>query len=418
MDTLPSHPTSKLFSLSRFLPSALVAYSLVVFLVSLGDAIMSYIAPVFLSEHLSKPSLMGIVMATSSLAAIIFDTIFGEKFRGKSYKFYLWWAFAFAAAFPLAFLILPPIIPFLVLSMVIWGIYYELIQFSNYHFIYAFMSPREHASSWGMLSTFKSTSYLLGPILAEYLIDKSNRMPFIGTLGIIIASLFAFMVFIYVFAKKGKSEPVPAMRHTVHGYQTLFLLMSKIWPIWLFVFALVFVDATFWSIGAVLSEKLRATHPLGGLLLVLYMLPSLFVSFLADKASRPFGKKRISFMVGILSGVLLGIGGFVYNIDIFLLLVLLSSVFMALATPEIQAVFEDYIARLGPYGNDMIALDRSAVNLAYILGPAISVILGSITGGQKIFGLTGILLAITSIIALIIVPRKIRLPQKELNHFQ
>lgn len=414
MENLPVQSTSKLFSLSRFLPSALVAYSLVIFLVSLGDAIMSYMAPVFISDHLSKPSLMGIVMASSSLAAIIFDTVFGEKFRGQNYKFYLWWTFIFAAAFPLAFLILPPIIPFLVLSMIIWGIYYELIQFSNYHFIYSFMSPHEHASSWGTLSIFKSISYLLGPILAEYLIDKSVKIPFIGTLGIVAASLFAFMIFIYVFGKKGKSEPIPSMRHTVHGYQTLFILMSKIWPIWLFVFALVFVDATFWSIGTVLSEKLRTTHPLGGFLLVLYMLPSLFVSFLTNKASQPFGKKRLSFIVGILSGILLGIGGFVYNINIFLLSVLLSSVFTALATPAIQAVFEDYIVRLGPHGNDMIALDRSAVNLAYILGPALSVFLGSIIGDQKTFGLTGILLAVTSTIALIIVPRKIRLPQKEL----
>lgn len=376
---------------------------------------MSYMVPVFISDHLSKPSLMGIVMAVSSLAAIVFDTIFGEKLRGKNYKFYLWWTFVFAAAFPLAFLILPPLIPFLILSMIIWGIYYELIQFSNYHFIHAFMSPGQHVSSWSTLSTFKSTAYLLGPIMAEYLIDKSNKIPFIGTLGIIVAGLFAFMVFISVFGKKGRSEPIPSMRHTAHGYRTLFILMSKIWPIWLFVFALVFVDATFWSIGAILSEKLRATHPLGGFLLVLYMLPALFVSFLADKASRPFGKKRISFLVGILSGVLLGIGGFVYNVNLFLLLILLSSVFTALATPEIQAVFEDYIVRLGPYGNDMIALDRSAVNLAYVLGPAISVSLGSIIGDQKTFGLTGILLAITSAIALVIVPRKIRLPQKKLQ---
>lgn len=418
MESLPTHPTSKLFSLTRSLPSALLAYSLVIFLVGLGDAVMSYIAPVFISDHLSSPSLMGIIMASSSLAAIVFDTVFGEKLRGKNYKFYLWWTFIFAAAFPLAFLILPPLIPFFILSMIIWGIYYELIQFSNYHFIHSFMSPHEHVNSWSILSTFKATSYLFGPILAEYFIDKSDHMPFWGTLFFVAIGLLAFSVFIYVFGKKGKSEPVPPMHRTIQGYHTLLVLAKKIWPIWLFVFALVFVDATFWSIGTVLSEKLRATHPLGGFLLVLYMLPSLFVSFLANKASHPFGKKRISFIVGILSGVLLGIGGFIYNINIFLLSVLLSSIFTALATPEIQAVFEDYIARLGPYGNDMIALDRSAVNLAYILGPVLSTILGSVIGDQKTFGLTGILLAIVSAIALIIVPRKIRLPQQELNHFQ
>ena len=43
------------------------------------------------------------------------------------------------------------------------------------------------------------------------------------------------------------------------------VLMRKVWPLWLFVVVIFLVDASFWSVGAILSEELRKAHVWGGM---------------------------------------------------------------------------------------------------------------------------------------------------------
>lgn len=412
-------PVSRVIAFGRFFSSALLAYSLVIFLISLGDAIMSYMAPAFINKHVSSEAVMGIIIATSSLFAIIFDAVLTRAFKEKSYLFYLFWALVFAVAFPLSYLLLPPVVFVFIISMVIWGVYYELIQYSNYHFIHSFMRVKEHAKSWGIISAFKSAAYLTGPLLAEGLIDRSSSAPFWGAITASSVAIFGFLIFYFSFHKeKQNGSNIHPSTGTIHGYKTLYLLMKKVWPLWLFMFSIILVDATFWSAGIVISEKLRLQNPLGGLLLPLYSLPSLFMGFLIAKITPPSGKKRFAFIAGILNGFFLIIAGLMPSIHLFLILIFLSSIFGAIALPEILAVFEDYIARIGQYANDVIAINRSSCNLAYIIGPVFATYLSNLLGGQFIFSIAGSCLLLSSVIAILIVPRKIRLPQKELNHFQ
>ncbi len=182
--------------------SVLVAYTLVIFLISLGDAVMSYITPVFLEEKLGSTLWMGILMASSAASGIVFDVILGEWFGHKKFTFFLWGTIAAALLFPLSFLLLPPLVPFFILSMLIWSLYYELYMFSNFHFIHTFLDRTRHAQAWGVMSAFHAGAYMLGPILAEAMLDQEVKLPFIGALGFFVVGLGGLLVFLKIFGKR------------------------------------------------------------------------------------------------------------------------------------------------------------------------------------------------------------------------
>ncbi len=434
---------------------AFTSYCIVIFLISLADGVMSYTAPVFIENNLNNAGKMGLIIAASSFSGLVFDFLIGELFSKKSYRFYLLGAIILAFLFPLIFLTLPSKAVFFIFGMVAWGIYYELIRFSDFHFIHAYVEKDKHAKSWGTLLIFKSLAYTLGPLIASLLISKYFNLSFISALSFVLLALLLFLAFSRTYKKKeqgfGESPKKVSMinnhqltqvvccnsllrkphrmREKLHlrSYEGSLkqgiikelkiwkILFRKIWPLWIFIFAIFMLDATFWTAGAVLSETLKQKSAFGGFLLTVYMVPGLFMGLLAQKASKPLGKKKIAFISGLLNGLILILVGFTQNIPIILILVFFSSILGALSVPEILATFEDYVSRLPGFGNDMISLERTGENASYILGPIIAGFLAQILGFQKVFSVMGLLLAVTAIVALIFTPRKIPMPQKDLS---
>ena len=395
---------------------AFTSYCIVIFLISLADGVMSYTAPVFIENNLNNAGKMGLIIAASSFSGLVFDFLIGELFSKKSYRFYLLGAIILAFLFPLIFLTLPSKAVFFIFGMVAWGIYYELIRFSDFHFIHAYVEKDKHAKSWGTLLIFKSLAYTLGPLIASLLISKYFNLSFISALSFVLLALLLFLAFSRTYKKKeqgfGESPKKVSMIRELKIWKILF---RKIWPLWIFIFAIFMLDATFWTAGAVLSETLKQKSAFGGFLLTVYMVPGLFMGLLAQKASKPLGKKKIAFISGLLNGLILILVGFTQNIPIILILVFFSSILGALSVPEILATFEDYVSRLPGFGNDMISLERTGENASYILGPIIAGFLAQILGFQKVFSVMGLLLAVTAIVALIFTPRKIPMPQKDLS---
>lgn len=414
------HPTRPFRFLRFSATSALINYSLVLFLIATADAIMSYSVPVFLKETLGSSFWMGIIIATSSIAGVVADIILGEWFGNKKYTFFLWGALIAALAFPLTLLFLPPLIPFFLLAMAIWGLYYELIQFANYRFIRVFMSKEHHAQSWGIISAFASCAYLIGPLLAEFLIDRNSQLPFGGTICFLLSGIGGFLVFLNIFSKKTELVPPITERKQslFHELEIWKTLLRVIWPLWLFHFALILVEVAFWTVGTVFSEELRRVHPYGGFFLTAWCLPALFIGLWAGKAARPLGKKRAAFLAGFLEGIVLLFFAFTHNVPALLVLVFISSAFGAIAHPELSGTFEDYVARLGPFGNHLIGLNLSSASLAFIIGPVFAGGLASLFGSQAIFPIMGGLLVVASLFTLLITPRKIRLPQQTLAEIE
>jgi len=376
---------------------------------------MSYATPVYIESSLKKAWEMGLLISTSSIAGLIFDFLVNRFVKSKPYKVYLLRAILLALLFPVILLTLPPTYLIFLLGMMVWGVYYELIRFSDFHFIHTYFGRNEHAKSWGILITFKSVAYAAGPLLASLLISRVFKIAFSTSIVFVSASLLAFLVFSKTHKVKLQDEPIKG-QSLIKEYKAWLILLRKIWPLWLFIFSIFLVDATFWTIGTVLSEILKTRDAAAGrFLLTAYMLPSLFIGFAAQKASIRLGKKRTAIISGLASGLILALFGFCSNTYILLGLAFSASIFSGLAVPEVMAVFEDFVARLERFKDDVISLERTGENLAYILGPIVSGFLAQFYGFQKVFSIMGLFLAATSAVALCVTPRKVRLPQSELK---
>lgn len=396
--------------LNKILFSPLILYCTIIFFLSTGDAIMSYVSPIFIEDKVNNPLIMGIILSASSLVGLTCDLLFPQWFRKKRYSFFLLAAIVCALTFPLLFILFPPHIIVLLFAMLIWGIYYEFMVFSNFNFINKHVTPKEHASSWGILETFRSTAYLIGPIMASLLLSITATSTLYITLIFVLFSFICFMTFFKYRLKSEVPEAKPASRNPLQELKLWGVLLKKIWPLFLFTLILGLIDSAFWSVGTLLSEDLKNQNFWGGFLLPAYMLPSLILAFIAGRAAKSFGKKRAAFWSGIFGGILLFVAYLSTNPALIVLIVFLSSIFLSLANVEMTATFEDYVGRVGIFVNDVIGLQSSSVSLAYIIGPVMAGSLAFFGGYRFVFIVMGGLLAAFSILALIIVPRKIKMP--------
>lgn len=395
----------------------LFLYSVILLFVGLGDAMMSYFSPVYINQYVKNEMIMGVVIATSSMVGLICDILFGEFLKGKHHSYFLIRSILIAGLFAISYLIFPPIIPILIFSMALWGVYYELILFSDFHFINHALDHPHHSMGWSVLKSFTGLAYLVGPLIAGYLFSLNQNFPPLGALIMFMVAFGLFFLFRRIVDKRSPADlhqPV-AKRNLLHEFQVWRLLLPKLWPIMLFVLILTMMDAAFWTIGSILAEEMNETSSLGGLLIIAYMLPSLFAGYLSSSLTFRLGKKRTAFVTGILCGLTFLGAGVTSPPLLFIALVFIASIFQGMAVPEIFGAIEDYLERLGHSSNALVGLENSTTSLAFIIGPMFAGLIGTILGEQAMFAIMGILITLVSLLALVIVPRKIRLPEKAIN---
>jgi MFS family permease len=286
------------------------------------------------------------------------------------------------------------------------------------------VDKQQHASAWGILGAFKSLGLLLAPLLAAILLEMHQTYPFLLVIGFLLAAMAMFLLLRLSNKRSAAEQPSPpeepipsqAPRSTLTQLKIWFTLMHKIWPVYLFFFAFIVLETSFWSVGPLVMEELRHKHLLGGMLLSFYIAPSFFVPLYVQKLGRLFGKKRTAFVSATIGATLLAIGGLFFSTEwYFPLIVLASALFLSLDYPSIEAVFEDYMSRIHDYGNDLVGLRGTAASLAYIVGPTAAGALALTVGGGKTIGIFAAILAVISLILLAITPRKIKMPQGELE---
>lgn len=382
-----------------------------------GDAVVSYATPVFLEEALTNTFHLGLVMSFSSMVGFLIDILAGKFFKKRGYGFFVWGTILTALAFSASFLALPKNVLVYLFAMGLWGIYYEFEAFSKFTYVKECTGKHEYSMVWGIFSNLSAIAYLLGPALASFLISKSLNISFVTSIILSVLSGVFFLIFKLV--KKEKVENLETeVKHRITVHEELLVwgkLFKKIWFIWFFNICLVSIDAAFWTVGIIYAEKLKETHPFGWAFLWAYMLPSTFMGFFLPKVAKKFGKKKSAFIGACLGGMSLFTIGFVESVYLQILLMFVFSVFTSLSFPAIYATFEDYISRLHDFGTEMMGIEQTSGSVAYIIGPAVFGFLAEVIGIQKIFSVGGVLIFVVSFLGLIIVPRKIHLPQKELE---
>ena len=388
------------------------------FIIQLSDGIMSYVAPVFVEDVVHNPLIMGLVLSSSSVFGIVCDFVFPNVFRAKHHLFFLWNTVLIAMLFPAVFLFFPHALPSFILAMAVWGIYFEFMTFSNAYFIEAFITLNRHGLAWGILSTFRSLSYFIAPLIAPILLDSGQAHPLLTSMLLLGTGLGAIILFQRFFPNKKRLivTEVVTKRYSARKELAIWrILMKKLWPLYIFVLSIFILEASMMSIGVLATEDLRQQSFIGGMFLAAHALPNLFTGLLVQKLGLRFGKKRLAFTCGSIGGVLLFTATLMPTPPLLVGMVFIAACFTSITYPAVQAAIQDYTTRLGLYGGEMIGINNSSGSLGYIIGPVLAGALGLSFGSVRAIGIIGLLFAFVSVLNFILVPRKLHMPQHQLQ---
>lgn len=395
---------------------SIYVFSIIIFFVSLSDGIMSYVTPVILENNLNNPFYVGIILSISSFIGILFDFYVSEKFGHKSYKFFIFWTILIAGLFPLSFLLLPRMTFFFILSMIIWSVYYELRGYSKYNFVHTVAEVKEHTKAFSITNTFQWIAYMIGPLIAVFLLSKGESTVFIVCLALIGIAAWLYLSFTKFAKHNAKHLHIELDSKPLKTEVKILTLLTRTTsPILAFTVAVVLLDVTFWSTGILFAEQLREQHELGYLFMTVYGAPALFIGLLAPKFVGKYGKKKISFILGIFAGISLAFVGIFNNIILILAAAFISSAISGVVIILTDAVIEDYVSRLKSNANELISVNQMAINLAYAIGPIMLGLISKQISYNATFIFSGGILILVSIMAIIITPRKIKMPQKVIS---
>ncbi len=390
-------------------------FIITILLFALGDGVFSYQVPIWLESVFHDVALVGIVLSSSSLIGFLCDLTFPTLFAKRDYRFFFALTFIIALATQLIGLLSSSwLAAFSVMAL--WGVYYELFLFGLYHFLHSEIEPSQHASGWGITEALRSLALVTSPLLVSLLFVLQIDPFRLSSIFFGISLMISLFLFIKNKKRNIKSAHDPDKAFSFVTFRVWTTFLGKIWPVYLFFFCLIMVDATIWSVGIFFAEELRQISPLGAFFVPAYIVPTLLAPVFAGKFARRFGKKRSAFMIAVPLSLTLFIGHWAFHSPLWHVGVMaLAGCFAGLIVTESEAIFEDYVARLHRFSSEMIGLVRSASSLGYIIGPLVAGLLAEVLGIERTLAVIGLLPGIAGIFAYFKMRGKTRLPQQQLE---
>lgn len=390
------------------------AFLSIMFFIYLSDATLSDFIPGFLENRLGSSLAMGLVMSTSSIAGILLDLMFAQLFRGTTVKKMVLIAIGGGMLFVTLLMSVTywPWILLMIMSMAMWGLYYEFFGFASQQYVAEIATPEKRPSMWGMLEVIRSLAYTLGPIAGTWLIFSGERHLLMFVFGILCFALAMFSI-VRIASKPVVVEVEELSLKKEFGHWLV--LWRHIWPLLFMSLMIVILDSAFWTVGTIINDDLAKVSSIGGLFVSIYMAPSMFVGFLINRLSIHEHKKRWAQTLLLLGGIALSLITVFHSVYWYLAVVAIFSTLTALSWPLIDATYTDLVVRMGRERKHMIGLCSSVNSLGYIIGPILAGWLSGILGNFQTFAFYGLVLALLSIVLLIVTPRKLRLPETEIQ---
>lgn len=287
--------------------SKLLTYTSLLAMLMLGDGVMSYIMPVMIENAVSNQLVMGFILSFSSIIGLVCDFLFARWLRGVGFSIITRRALAAAILFPILVLLFGHQTWVYLLAMAVWGVYYELAMFSNYHFVDEMVSLDQQPLVWGFISSVWSLAWFVAPLLAALIFDYYVQGPLLLALGFY---LLAFGIF--VILQKRLTKPDQKNRNVafvqsniLHELKIWLVLLKKLWPVFIFSLLATLLMSGFWSVGALLAEELGEKTRLGLLFFSAWTAPPLVFGLLAGPIMKRLRKKKTAFLFGTIAGLLL-----------------------------------------------------------------------------------------------------------------
>jgi len=396
----------------------IIFFLVILFFILLSDGILADWVPGYLQNTLGSPVKMGLMMAVSSLVGVCVDLIFPQLLRRVGVRRIASGAMLGSMIFLLTLLSHTwwEYVAILVMGMAVWGIYYELDSFMTQQFV-ASVAPRDQRSSvWGVIGMVRSLAYFLGPLIGAWLIQWGERVVVLSAMGILIIGYLAFMLI--NLPQKTSEELEWEEISIVEEIRHWIVLGKRVWPILLVSLMGGVIDATFWTTGVVLNDRLSEIHFSGGWLVSAYMLPFLFVGLVVAKWGIDDGKKRWAQTFLLLAGLSLLSFWWISNITLMLLAAICVGASLSAAWPLIDSVYTDLVARARRGKKHIMGMSAAMYGGAYVVGPIIAGFLNERVGDTRSFAVVGMVVITVSITLLLTTPRKLALPQTEIKTWE
>jgi MFS family permease len=395
--------------------SKLLLFSLTLFLLRIADGIISFWAPNQIQNILNNSLYMGLVVSFQSVVGLSADLIF-PRLLGTTKARYLVLGAILVSASTSLFLFSTTIRPFILiilLTMALWGIYYELLGFANYQFIGSTIPRTMRSGAWAINGVFISLAYFIGPLIGAEFLDRGYLTTEIIILLFLAGSLI--LLLLHRNSHDGKVQidlkdvnPVAELKHWL-------TLSEHIWPAIVISILLGFIESTFWTTGAVWTIKLSQIDRWGALFLPLSQLPAIFLGLIIARWGIYKGKKILCEKFLIVAGIFLAGLALSATVAWQLTMVFLASIAIAICYPLIEGVNSDLVARMGKEKNEVIGLTSSVLNISYIIWPPVAGLIALFVGERLTFSVVGVLTILVAVVLLFITPKKLRLPQEEIK---
>ncbi|MFS8131084.1 MAG: MFS transporter [Candidatus Dojkabacteria bacterium] len=390
-----------------------------IFLVLFADSIMSYYFPLVVENNLNSNTLVGIVMALSSMAGLSCDLIFPQLFQRKTWKFLLIAGIFFAVTFPISVnlgIAFSSIIIFIIAS-IMWGIYYEFLSFTQQSFVISTENRESFSKDWGLVSIITGVGSLVGPIVGSLLVHET----LVNSATIIVAlDIMALIFAILLISSENRGKKIEVIEEELKMSISKeliywFVLLKRIWPPIVVGLAMTFISATFWTIGPLFGEKVLGDAGLDWLVVVIFIIPTIPGAIILSKLKITQHKKVISEVGLLLAGISMACIFLVQqNIIFVLFLILLLGLFLSFTWPLNEAVYSDITDRAGTSRLHVTAITRANTSIGYVIGPLLAGFLADKAGYYIAFSIIGLAVLVISAFLIVFTPRKLKLPQKTL----
>lgn len=366
---------------------------------------------VFLRNGLSQTEI-GLLIGSSAIIGALFDIILAKVLTSTYYR-HLYMLLTALSFFIIA-LIWDASSMFLFFSVAATtGLFYDLFHMGTFDFVSRETEPAEHASSFGVVTVFKSLGLMTAPIALAFTFSHvSNATPYWNALlwAGLSTAFFALLIHVKDHSKKnGNSD------QQTHYKKMNFLLEFHLWeklgkqllPVLLFTFLLGAQISFFWTLAPLFSEQLRTLDPLGALFIPAYILPTLLVGWFVGPVTRKFGKKNTAYWFFIIGSIILGLDAFVYKTLHLVLIAFISSLFSAFSIPALSGTYADYLSEKPQYEKEIDSLSDFFTNLGAVGGPISAGLLADAVGIQKAFSLFSIFAIVATLWIIKKSPKKI-----------
>lgn len=396
-------------------------FFVVFFIILIADGILAYIFPIVVEQSVGSNTLMGLIMALSSIAGLICDFVFPSLISRKNWKQLLIICVAIAFFFPL-FTYYGQVFKyagFFVIASIIWGIFYEFLAFSQQNYIVHADKEHNFSKDWGLLALLLSIMAVITPLLGSALLNLEGI-----TYAFFVLSLLSLALMILLTSTPVKtSHKTPSVKSTskevmrlIEEFKVWSVLSHSIWQVLTVSLILQSLFASYWVFGGLFGQELAGEAGFDWIVMFLFAVPGLIAYLMLSRLMIKNRKKLLSHIALIIGGFLL-MTIVLMEGHIFLtgMIIFLSSLMFAVSYPLNNAVFSDLATRLGKEKNHLFGMVNATGSIAFIVIPVVLGVVSDKFGYYSSFGFMGAVAFVAGIILMITTPKKIHLPQKELG---